>query len=93
MEKLATERLVLRLWHAEDFEPFAEFYADEAMARFVGGPCNREQAWRRMAAEIGHWALRGYGYWAVEERSREDLWVGSDCGSRRVGRSSSWATG
>lgn len=67
--ELETERLLLRGWRSEDFESFAAFYADEATARFVGGVEDRSQAWRRLAAIVGHWALRGYGTWAVEERS------------------------
>lgn len=69
MITLETERLLLRPWQEKDFESYAAYYADEETARFVGGACNREQAWRRMSALIGHWVLRGYGYWAVEEKS------------------------
>jgi RimJ/RimL family protein N-acetyltransferase len=29
----------------------------------------RVEAWRHMAMLVGHWALRGYGMWAVEERA------------------------
>jgi RimJ/RimL family protein N-acetyltransferase len=29
---------------------------------------NREQAWRHLAFLMGHWELRGYGTWAVEQR-------------------------
>ena len=67
-EELATDRLLLRQWRQDDFEEFAAFYADERMAHFVGGIHTREQAWRRMALFAGHWALRGFGYWAVEEK-------------------------
>ncbi len=63
-----TARLLLRPWKNEDFEGYAAYYADEETARFVGGRSSREAAWRRMASLIGHWALRGFGYWAVEER-------------------------
>ena len=62
---LETERLILREWRADDFEPFAAIYADEAQARFIGGVETRDNAWRRMAAIIGHWRLRGYGLWVV----------------------------
>ena len=68
MVELQTERLLLRQWRLEDFEFYAEFYADDDMAKYVGGLSTREQAWRRMASLIGHWTLRGYGYWAVEEK-------------------------
>jgi RimJ/RimL family protein N-acetyltransferase len=33
----------------------------------------RSMAWRNLAMMIGHWALRGYGLWAVEERSSGGL--------------------
>ncbi len=63
-----TERLLLRQWRAEDFDAYARYYANEETAKFVGGVKDRDQAWRRLASEIGHWALKGYGYWAVEEK-------------------------
>jgi len=65
---LETERLRLREWRAADFEPFAAIYGDEAQARYIGGACGRNDAWRRMAAFAGHWTLRGYGLWALEAR-------------------------
>lgn len=68
-----TDRLLLRQWRPEDFEKFAAYYADESLARFVGGRCDRETAWRKMAALAGHWVLRGFGCWAVEERDSGDL--------------------
>ena len=30
---------------------------------------SRADAWRQIAMIIGHWQLRGYGLWAVEERA------------------------
>lgn len=67
--ELETERLLLRQWRAEDFERYSQFYRDAALSRYVGGLNDAEQAWRRLAAIIGHWTLRGYGYWAVEEKA------------------------
>jgi len=46
----------------------AEFYADPISA-FYGGPTDRRDAWRKFAVFPGHWALRGYGPWALEEKS------------------------
>ena len=43
----------------------AAFYASER-SKFVGGPTTAELTWRNLASEIGHWALRGYGRWAVD---------------------------
>ena len=42
--------------------------AELHLASFVGGVLNRHDAWRKFAATIGHWVLRGYGYWAVDEK-------------------------
>jgi RimJ/RimL family protein N-acetyltransferase len=34
-----------------------------------GRPLTRAEAWRQLAMFAGHWALRGFGLWAVEERA------------------------
>lgn len=71
---LTTERLTLRPLKAADFDVFAEFFASDR-AKFVGGPATREQSWRMLAVELGHWSLRGYGRWAVEE-TKSGLFAG-----------------
>jgi RimJ/RimL family protein N-acetyltransferase len=44
--------------------------ADADVTRYLTGePMARNDAWRSMAALIGHWTLRGYGRWAVERKS------------------------
>jgi RimJ/RimL family protein N-acetyltransferase len=65
---LESERLILRPFRESDFEPMAAFYADPISA-FYGGPCGREEAWRKFAVYSGHWLLRGYGPWALEEKA------------------------
>jgi RimJ/RimL family protein N-acetyltransferase len=72
---LETERLRLRGWREQDLDAYAAFVANEATARFLGGTGNRQNAWRRMAMLVGHWALRGYGPWVIEEKS-SGRWVG-----------------
>ena len=66
---LETERLLMRGWRDDDFDAFAAVYADEARARHIGGVCSREDASRRMAAILGHWEMRGYGFWALESKA------------------------
>jgi len=73
MVEIESERLLLRQWREEDFEAYAEYFADEATARFVGGVKPRHEAWRSMAAQVGHWVLRGHGVWAVEEKESGDF--------------------
>lgn len=67
---LRTERLVLRGFTRDDFEPFAAIVSDPEVVRYIddGAPISREDCWRGMALFIGHWTLRGYGWWAVEDR-------------------------
>jgi RimJ/RimL family protein N-acetyltransferase len=71
MVRLETERLILRMWREEDdFEPYARMCADPEVMRFLGGQTfSRMEAWRHMALLVGHWHLRGYGHWAVEEKA------------------------
>jgi RimJ/RimL family protein N-acetyltransferase len=69
MPAVETERLRLRGWSEADLDPCADMLADPDTARFIGGACGRDDAWRRMAAFIGHWHLRGYGMWALEEKA------------------------
>jgi len=69
MSNIETNRLRLRLWKEEDFELFAKYFSDEANAKYVGGQKDNNEAWRYLALLIGHWQLRGFGYWAVDEIS------------------------
>jgi RimJ/RimL family protein N-acetyltransferase len=76
MITLETARLVLRPWRPEDFEPFAAMMADREVRTFLsasGAPLSRFEAWRALCAMIGHWALRGYGLFAVVERESAEL--------------------
>jgi RimJ/RimL family protein N-acetyltransferase len=69
--RLETERLILREWREEtDFDTYAAMMADPDVMRYlIGQPAPRFEAWRSMAVMVGHWTLRGYGHWAVEERA------------------------
>lgn len=71
---IETERLILRAPKEEDVPHEAAFYASDR-AEYVGGQLAPELVWRAVAAAIGHWHLRGYGPWAVEEKT-----TGAYCG-------------
>lgn len=62
---LRTERLILRAPEPLDFEAYRDFYADAEASTFYGGPLTAAQAWRKLACDIGHWRLRGFGMWSV----------------------------
>jgi RimJ/RimL family protein N-acetyltransferase len=68
--QLETDRLIMRMWRNEDFEAYAKLCADPEVMRYLGGnPLDRMEAWRNMASHVGHWQLRGYGHFAVEEKA------------------------
>ena len=71
MNTLETPRLRLRMFREDDFDSYADMMADPEVMRYLpqGGPLPRPEAWRNMAAVLGHWQLRGFGPWAVEERA------------------------
>ena len=71
MITLQTERLLLRMFREDDLEPYATMCADPEVMRYLGDgrPLSRADAWRQMAMILGHWQLRGFGLWAVEERA------------------------
>ena len=75
MITLTTERLLLRPFRADDIDAYAAFCADSEVMRFLGdrGVLGRDDAWRQMAMLVGHWTLRGYGMWALEERATGTL--------------------
>ncbi len=73
---LQTERLTLRAFRPDDFEPYAEMCADTEVMMYLGEQGRaqtRGHSWRQMAMYMGHWSLRGYGMWALEETSTRRL--------------------
>jgi RimJ/RimL family protein N-acetyltransferase len=68
---IQTQRLTLRGFEERDFDAYADLVADAEVTRFLGdgSPISAADAWRQMAMILGHWQLRGFGLWAVEERS------------------------
>ena len=68
---IETERLRLRALRADDFEAYASMMADPEVTRYLGDgkALNRADAWRQLAMILGHWELRGFGLWAVEEKA------------------------
>lgn len=66
---LETERLILRVPQAEDFEAFAAMIGDEKNVSLIGGAQPRGQAWRSFATMVGTWVFRGYAMFSVFEKS------------------------
>jgi RimJ/RimL family protein N-acetyltransferase len=74
---IETERLILRKIDPErDFEDWARAMANPETVRYLGmDPMNPAEAWRSMAMAIGHWKIRGYGFFSLEHKA-SGKWVG-----------------
>ena len=67
--RIETERLVLRVLEHRDFDDYAAMMAEPASFRFSErGPMRRDEAWTRLLRHVGHWAVLGWGLFAVEDR-------------------------
>lgn len=66
--ELRTERLRLRPHRRDDAGQITEMWQDPVVVRHFGGnPALPEDSWNRLLRYVGHWAINGYGLWAVEE--------------------------
>lgn len=63
--RIETERLILRTPVEEDF-PAVDAFMQSPRSAFVGGPEPDPFArWRAFIGGVGHWALKGYGFFMV----------------------------
>ncbi len=45
-------------------------WADPEVVKYISGvPSTLQATWFRMMRYLGHWALLGFGYWAVEDKA------------------------
>jgi RimJ/RimL family protein N-acetyltransferase len=74
LERL-TARLRLRQFSGADHAVYAAMSADADVMRHIGagGPLSADDAWRSLAAMLGHWTLLGHGMWALESRATGEL--------------------
>ena len=65
-----TERLILRQFQESDWRDLHAYYSDPVASQYtVGHAFTEGETWRIMCSMIGHWQLRGYGPYAVEEKA------------------------
>jgi RimJ/RimL family protein N-acetyltransferase len=68
--RLETPDLILRGPRPDDLPAAAALHLEPAFYRYLGNnPNDEETVWRRMLSHAGHWALLGYGSWAIEEKA------------------------
>ena len=82
---IETARLILRPWRSSDIAANTAMLSDPDTARYItpdGVAITTEiGGWRNAAVISGHWALHGFGMFAVEEKSSR----------RYIGRVGPWS--
>lgn len=68
--KINTARLALRAMRPEDFDRFAQIWAQPEVVAHIGGvPWCRRRAWESFLRNAGHWQVAGFGQWAISEQA------------------------
>ena len=75
MPEILTDRLLLRLPVAADFDSWARFSADPEVMRFIGGVQPRALAWRSFLTMAGAWQIQGFSMFSVVVRDTGE-WIG-----------------
>lgn len=70
-----TDRLILRAPLESDLDVLAAFYQSER-SHLVGGPMDRANCWRVISGGLGHWFLRGFGFWHIHHKV-DDRMIGA----------------
>lgn len=66
--QLTTDRLILRTPREDDYDAVSAFMQSPRSA-FVGGPVTSDwDRWRAFLGGVGHWGLKGYGFFMVTLR-------------------------
>ncbi|VDS07705.1 hypothetical protein PARHAE_00883 [Paracoccus haematequi] len=81
---IETDRLILRAPRLSDLDAITCF-ATSDRARFVGGPGRPWDGWTSLTGLIGHWTLRGFGWWMIEDKAS-----GQTAGRTGIGHHIDW---
>lgn len=76
--RIETDRLILRPMEPQDVEPHIDMMQDPETAKFLSPdqkPKSRSDDWRAAATLLGHWQIRGFGFFSVIEKETGE-WVG-----------------
>jgi len=73
-EQIETERLLLRRFREHDWRDLHELYSNPECIRYtVLTPFSEYETWQRMASLSGHWLLKKYGPYGIEEKQSEKI--------------------
>lgn len=81
---LETERLILREPRLSDLDAFVAFGQSDR-AKFVGGPMEPWESWNSLMVMTGHWIMRGFGWWILEDKA-----TGKTAGRVGIGHHLDW---
>lgn len=73
--ELSTPRLRLVAPAEAHLDAFFTMYVDEETTRYIPHTrtASRVAAWFKIATQLGHWQLRGCGFWTVIERETDEV--------------------
>ncbi|MGF1696594.1 GNAT family N-acetyltransferase [Vibrio lamellibrachiae] len=66
---METERLILRQWHEEDFQHYAQLNADSRVMKYFPSTLSKQESDDQADRIRGLITERGWGFWAVELKS------------------------
>ncbi|MFZ6009343.1 MAG: GNAT family N-acetyltransferase [Bacteroidota bacterium] len=67
---IETDRLHLRMLQENHWSDLHTYYADQECMQYTSGKAmTQTESWRKLASLVGHWHMRGYGSYALEEKS------------------------
>lgn len=70
---ITTERLALRLWHTDDFLPFAAMNKDEDVMKYFPNILSEEETRTMMQRIENHFQTHGFGLFAIEKLSTKEF--------------------
>lgn len=71
---IRTARLTLRSMLPQDFDRYAQIWACPETVAYIGGkPWDRSRAWASFLRNAGHWAVIGFGQWAIQPHGARDM--------------------
>ena len=72
---IKTDRLILRPFTERDAEELRRILAQEGVLRYfpTTDPPPLDRVQKLIASQLQHWDKRGFGWWAVEPKSKEEL--------------------
>jgi RimJ/RimL family protein N-acetyltransferase len=71
--ELETARLKLVAPSIDHLEAHHRLFTDPEVMQHLGGAISGAEVWDRLTSTVGHWHLRGFGMWIVQEKSTGDF--------------------